>query len=68
MILGSTWAVKKGKTGMILTLVRLIGNHPDKNRKNEIIVLALNLISGELQEMVFNTKKDEFPFTRLRRM
>lgn len=67
MLLGSTWAADRKKT-MILAIVKIVGSHPDAERADEIIVLALDLIAGTTEELVFNVKKDEFPWTKLQRM
>ncbi len=66
MLLGSTWSDRKNTH--IIAIVKIVSEHPDKERKDEIIVLALNLLTGVTEDLVFDTKKDEFPFTKLKRM
>ncbi len=66
MLLGSTWCDRK--MTKILAIVKIMGGHPDLVRTDEIIVLALDLINGTTEELVFDIKKDEFPWTKLKRM
>jgi len=65
-LLGSTWSYRK--KAKILAIVKIIGDHPDPKRVDEIIVLALDLVTGTTEELIFDHKKDEFPWTNLRRM
>ncbi len=65
-LLGSAWCDRK--KAKILVIVKIISEHPDAKRTDEIIVLALDLITGTTEELVFNVTKDEFPWTKLMRM
>lgn len=49
-------------------IVRLVSDHPDKAKPDQISVLTLNLLTGETEELLYDRKLDEFPWTKLRRM
>ncbi len=66
MLLGSVWLDKKKVH--IVAIVKIICEHPDKARADDIVVLVLDLLTGDTKELIFNTKKDEFEWVRVRRL
>lgn len=66
LLLGSVWLDKKKR--IIVSIVKIEREHPDQARADDIIVLVLDLLTGETKELVFNTKKDEFEWMPLRRL
>jgi hypothetical protein len=63
---GSTWADKR--RNKILVIVKVIGDHPDPKRVDDLIVLALDLCTGTTDELVFNSKEQAFTWTKLEKM
>lgn len=66
MLLGSVWHDKKKAN--VVAIVKIEREHPDPARVDDLIVLVLDLLTGETKELVFNTKKDEFEWISLRRL
>ncbi len=66
LFLGSVW-LNKDKT-TIVAIVKIVRDHPDRRRADDIVVLALDLLTGTTEERVYNVRKGEFEWMPLKRL